>query len=436
MNRLLVNTRALLVLILTLITSIAFATKLQSILIKESPGKTSIFCSLTSIPTYREFILTSPLRAVVDFQQTNAPSQLTRVPIGHQLIKQIRMGHPTPQTLRLVFDLKNSSRIKIEQWKPSVNGHQGLRIDLISNAHNSGKITLPKARPAPHPYNPPQKSSKPIIVRNAPHGALRDVVIVIDAGHGGKDPGAIGPRRNAEKNVVLGIALRLKQFIDRQPGMHAVMTRKGDYYVGLRERLHITRQYNADMFVSIHADAFNNKLSNGASVFALSPRGATSEAARWLAEKENYSELGGVNLRGLDDRNGLIRTVLLDLSQTATINAGLQIGGSVLSYLNQMTTLHSHKVEQARFVVLKSPDVPSILVETGFITNPREEYNLSSAAYQNRLAAAIFNGAKKYFWEHPPHGTRVEAMLGGSNYLVHAEAHPRWQLFKSRGSTA
>lgn len=439
--------QALYYVLLILISSMSYATQLQSLVIKETPSQTSIFCTLSSSTTYHGFILQAPYRAVIDFQHTNASNQLTQSPMRHQLINQIRIGHPNPQALRLVFDLKQASMIKITPWKANVHGPEGLRIDLMSKSPQiqpSKTLHYPKPQitPQPHQYIPPKTASKPVFTHSAPRGPLRDVIIVIDAGHGGKDPGARGARQHLEKNVVLSIALRLKQLIDRQPGMHAVMTRRGDYYVGLRERLDMTRKYNADMFVSIHADAFNNSNSNGASVFALSPRGATSEAARWLAEKENYSELGGVNLRGLDDRNGLIRSVLLDLSQTATINAGLQIGECILGYLKQMTTLHSRKVEQARFVVLKSPDIPSVLVETGFITNPREEYNLSNPTYQNKLAYAIFNGLKRYFWNHPPHGTRVEAMLGGSNYLIHAEAslspvsNTKWQLLSSKGHMA
>jgi N-acetylmuramoyl-L-alanine amidase len=238
----------------------------------------------------------------------------------------------------------------------------------------------------------------------------RDVIIVLDPGHGGHDPGAIGPAHRVEKDVTLAIAKTLKQRIDKQPGMRAVLTRAGDYYVGLRERLNITRKYNADVFISIHADAFKHSHSHGVSVFALSQRGATSEAARWLAEKENYSELGGVNLKRLDDKNGVIRSVLLDLSQTATITAGLQLGAQVLQNMGNMTSLHNYRVEQARFVVLKSPDTPSILIETGFISNPQEAKNLSNPRYQSRLSEAIFSGLKQYFWIHPPHGTRLETL--------------------------
>ena len=188
--------------------------------------------------------------------------------------------------------------------------------------------------------------------------------------------------------------------------MVAVLTRNGDYFIDLRRRLDISRRYHADIFVAIHADAFTNTQSHGASVFALSQRGATSEAARWLAEKENYSELGGVNLKDLDDKNGMVRSVLIDLSQTATIQAGLKMGTNVLRNLGSITSLHNHKVEQARFVVLKSPDTPSILVETGFISNPNEEQKLASAAYQEQLSQAIFNGIYQYFREYPPRGTQ------------------------------
>lgn len=458
--------RVLFWLLVSCIVSISHAAVLQSVIVTPSSEKTSIVCTLDSLPSFRYFTLSAPYRAVVDLNQSTSSLHWNQIPIGGSVIERLRGGRSDSGTLRLVFDLKQPSDIKIVNWKTGMSGAQGIRIDLVPRKPGARPVlavqhsappspSLPKNRqysePVPHVYQPPPSakmpqtpplpssaSAKPITAKHAPSKGLRDVVIVIDAGHGGKDPGAMGPRRNVEKNVVLAIAYKLKQQIDRQPGMRAVMTRSGDYYIGLRERLNITRKYNADLFVSIHADAFNNKNSNGASVYALSPTGATSEAARWLAEKENYSELGGVDLSGLDDRNGLIRTVLLDLSQTATINAGLQVGDKVLRHLDQMTTLHHNKVEQARFVVLKSPDVPSILVETGFISNPREEYNLTSPAYQTRLSQAIFNGIKRFFWDAPPQGTRIEAMSGGNRILAQASTHTvqsagKWQILKPRG---
>lgn len=261
------------------------------------------------------------------------------------------------------------------------------------------------------------KTSVPVKVPAVPK-RLRDVLVVIDPGHGGKDPGASGARKTLEKHVVLSISKRLKTIIDAQPGMKAVLTRKGDYYIGLRERLRIARKCDADIFVAIHADAYINRESNGASVFALSQTGATSEAARWLAEKENYSELGGVNLSELDDQNGVVRSVLIDLSQTATIGASVNMGERILKSLGGITRLHNDKIEQARFVVLKSPDIPSVLVETGFISNPREERNLSNSQYQQRLAQAIFQGIKAYFWEFPPYGSRIEALSSARMHIV------------------
>ena len=437
------------VLILSFMVSVCQSAVLKSLMVTNDPGKTSIVCTFSSIPFYKSFLLSSPARAVVDLEKTTSKLNFKTISVGQGLVQHLRGGYPNPNRLRLVFELNGAADIKMMDWKTGMNGAQGIRIDLISRTASKQLAARPSQQreiyePTPHIYQPPPSAlipsdtslnkvhfhhnvagQKPIAIRHAPGKGLRDVVVVIDAGHGGKDPGAMGPRRNVEKNVVLSIAHKLKQRINSQPGMRAVMTRNGDYYVGLRERLNIARKYNADLFVSIHADAFNNRHSSGASVYALSSRGATSEAARWLAEKENYSELGGIDLSGLDDNNGLIRTVLLDLSQTATINSGLQIGESVLQHLDRITTLHHNKVEQARFVVLKSPDIPSILVETGFITNPREEFNLTSPAYQMRLSQAIFEGINRFFLDSPPHGTRMEAMVDGGKLSMAKADIPR-----------
>lgn len=235
------------------------------------------------------------------------------------------------------------------------------------------------------------------IIKPAPHR----IVIVIDPGHGGKDPGAIGSLGTREKTVVLKIANHLANLINHQSNMHAVLTRNGDYFVGLRDRIALARKGKADLFISIHADSFLGNTSNGVSVYALSRRGATSEAARWLAKRENYSELGGVNLTGLDDQSHLLRSVLIDLAQTATTRDSLLLGGSLLNSLNNVTTLHYTRVEQAPFVVLKSPDIPSVLIETGFISNPNEEKRLRDADYQNKIAIALFDGIQSYLKKYP-----------------------------------
>lgn len=421
-----------------------FSAQLKSVALKQQGNQTSLFLTINGPFTHKVFFLSNPERVVVDLKETQLAVNLNQLGLINGLVRQVRSGHSDPRTLRLVFDLNQKVQLRSSPWKPN-GAFGGVRVDLVHSgrpvspivAHIPSKIApaVPQKSPIkiktaqqtklPAPIEPKQPAhpilanQQPIKVSGKPSN-LRDVIVVLDAGHGGKDPGARGPHHSREKDVVLAITLKLKQLIDKQPGMRAVLTRSGDYYVGLRQRLDIARKYNGDIFVAIHADAFNNPHSNGASVFALSQRGATSEAARWLAEKENYSELGGVNLGDLDDQNGVVRSVLIDLSQTATINSGLQMGGRVLNQLGNFTNLHNNKVEQAGFMVLKSADIPSILVETGFISNPVEERNLTNPRYQARLSQAIFQGIKGYFWENPPHGSRLEAMTTNNVHLVRA----------------
>ena len=392
------------------ISGLSLAARLESVVVQESAGRSTVFCTFSGSFQHKSFLLRQPNRAVVDFPSTTTGVNAKNIRLRHDLISNIRSGNANSNTLRLVFDLRQDASMRATLWQPTNRNMRGLRIDLVPIAVKSlpqWRNSSPILKAPIHPVKPlPIAASAPRM--HLPRSNMRDVIVVLDPGHGGKDPGAMGMGRNVEKQVVLAIALKLKQLIDRQPGMRAVLTRNGDYYIGLRERMNIARRHNADIFVAIHADAYNNPLSHGASVFALSQRGATSEAARWLAEKENYSELGGVNLSHLDDRSGVIRTVLIDLSQTATIDASLQMGERVLSYLGRLTSLHKDHVEQARFVVLKSPDIPSILVETGFVSNAYEASHLSSSAYQERLSRAIFNGLQSYFWEYPPHNTLIE----------------------------
>lgn len=422
-----------------------FAAQVTQITSSQTGIKNSLYFAVQGPFTHQIFTLKQPDRVIIDLNSTQLGFNLSQLHLSSTLIKKIRASMTNAKTLRIVLELNQSVTAASSPW--SVAGSlQGLRIDLNAKSpslaplpmkpvvYNNGKTaTTALKAPTARPINKESFSSvsktmssqrtvithnQPIQVVHKPTNSLRDVIVVLDAGHGGKDPGARGPKNSREKQVVLAITLKLKQLIDRQPGMHAVLTRSGDYYVGLRDRLTIARKYNGDIFVSIHADAFNNPHSNGASVFALSQGGATSEAARWIAEKENYSELGGVNLGELDDSNGVVRSVLIDLSQTATINASLEMGSRVLGQLNRFTRLHNNRVEQARFMVLKSPDIPSILVETGFISNPVEERNLTSPSYQTRLSQAIFDGLKTYFWNNPPQGTRIEAMLSKQFHIV------------------
>ena len=408
------------------------AAQLQKVEVRQQGGKVSLYFVLTEAVPHKAFTLTNPDRIVVDFENTRLAFNLKSLTLRNHLIKLVRSGSPTPHSLRLVFEVTDPVKFNASSDQRVQKANHAFSLNVFSS--RAAALLSPKAsnlsnlKSSPRP--PAISSSKnqsiteqlqnkvnhPVQAVSMPKGKLRDVVVVIDPGHGGHDPGAMGPYRSQEKQVTLAIARQLKQVIDRQPGMHAVLTRTGDYYVGLRDRLTIARRYNGDIFVSIHADAFNNPASSGASVFALSQRGATSEAARWLAEKENYSELGGVNLKALDDNSGLVRTVLIDLSQTATISASLKMGDRVLKNLHTMTRLHDQRVDQARFMVLKSPDIPSILVETGFISNPREARDLTSPRYQAKLSQAIFQGIKSYFWDYPPQGSRIEALAGNNPY--------------------
>ncbi len=259
---------------------------------------------------------------------------------------------------------------------------------------NTAKNTKVHASPVEKSSQAKRKQAK------AKPAVMRSLVVVIDPGHGGKDPGATGVAGNKEKNVVLAISKILSRELVRQSGARVFLTRSRDEFIPLRQRLAIARRYKADLFIAVHADAaFQNTTANGASVFALSERGATSEMARWLAEKENQSELvDGVFV----NKDQMLRSVLLDLSQTHTIRVSLEMGQNILNQLSTMTDLHYTQVEQAAFVVLKSPDIPSLLVETGYLSNPQQEKQLVNPAYQQKLAAAIAKGVKAYFERHPP----------------------------------
>ena len=251
----------------------------------------------------------------------------------------------------------------------------------------------------------------------------RDLIIAIDAGHGGEDPGAIGKNGTREKDVVLAIARALAQRVDTEPGMKAVLTRDGDYFVPLRDRMRRARAQQADLFVSIHADSIRDRSVDGSSVYILSQRGATDEAARWLAERENASDLiGGVSL---DDKGDVLASVLLDLSQSASLSASEAAAERVLHQLNQVGEIRKPLVQQARFIVLKSPDIPSMLVETAYISNPQEEQRLRGPAQQAKLAAAIHRGIRDYFYSDPPAGTRVGQLAAGTPRTV---AHCRRRL--------
>jgi N-acetylmuramoyl-L-alanine amidase len=310
----------------------------------------------------------------------------TKVSADDPHIAGLRVARNRPGIVRLVLDLKAEVRPQIFALKPV--GEYGYR--LVLDVHPL--VALDPLAQLIEQAHKAQPAEKPKVARLA--------TIVIDAGHGGEDPGAIGRRGSREKDVTLGIARRLKGLIDAEPNMRALLTRDGDYFLPLHVRVDKARRVRADLFVSIHADAFVRPHAHGSSVFALSERRATSEAARWLARKENEADLvGGVSL---DVKDKYLAQTLLDLSQTATIDHSLRLGNSVLKRLGGVNTLHKPRVEQAGFAVLKAPDVPSILVETAFISNPQEEKRLNDEAYQQRLARAILEGIRDYVGRHPP----------------------------------
>jgi N-acetylmuramoyl-L-alanine amidase len=345
---------------------------------------------------FKLFSLSSPDRLVLDLEDVDPGEALSalqgKVTDDDPYISKLRVARNRPGVVRLVLDLKTEVKPQVFALKPIAEYGYRLVLDLYPLVPDDPVLALIESDGKLTPEYSGSPGSQPAVARLA--------TIVIDPGHGGEDPGAKGRHGSYEKNVTLMIARRLKKLIDAEPDMRAMLTRNGDYYLSLAARVEKARRVKADLFVSIHADAFVRPYARGSSVFALSERRATSEAARWLAKSENDSDLiGGVNL---DVKDRYLAKTLLDLSQTATIDYSLKLGQSVLAELGRVNTLHKDRVEQASFAVLKAPDVPSILVETAFISNPQEEKRLNDEAYQNRLAHAILEGIKRYISKHPP----------------------------------
>ena len=339
---------------------------------------------------YTIFSVKDPQRLVLDLETNEISPALAelngKVAGEDPYIQGLRVARNRPGVVRLVLDLKAEVKPQIFTLPPIADYGHRLVLDIhpVVEVDPLAQLLQESAqtRPAPKP------------------GVTRLATIVIDAGHGGEDPGAIGRRGSREKDITLTIAKRLKALIDAEPNMRALLTRDGDYFLPLHARVEKARKVRADLFVSIHADAFTRPNVRGSSVFALSDKRATSELARALAKKENESDLiGGVALQSTDDH---VRRTILDLSQTATIDYSLRLGSSVLKQLGGVNELHKPRVEQASFAVLTAHDVPSILVETAFISNPQEEKRLNDSAYQDKLARAILDGIKDYVAKHPP----------------------------------
>ena len=376
------------------------------------------------------FTVPDPQRLVVDIEGLELNPTLkglvAKIESGDPYIKQVRVGQNRPNVVRLVFDLKEEVKPQVFTLAPVGTYNHRLIFDLypvktvdpIAAMIEKGEWTpgapgtdpLQTATPAtltppavattppPAAATPPVAAVKPEPA--APARVTRMITIALDPGHGGEDPGAIGSQGTREKDIVLAIAKRLKFKLEEQPNIRVMLTRDGDYFVPLGTRVDKARKVQADLFVSLHADAFMLPSARGSSVFVLSEKGATSSAARWLANKENLADaIGGVNMKGHDAQ---LASVLLDLSTTAQINDSMKLGRAVLSEIGGIAKLHKGAVEQAGFAVLKAPDIPSILIETAFISNPQEEAKLRDNGYQDEIANAITKGIKRYFSKNPP----------------------------------
>jgi N-acetylmuramoyl-L-alanine amidase len=377
--------RTCLVVVALLQATIAFAAAdLQEVRLWASPDSTRVVLDLSAPVSYSVFTLSDPERVVIDLEQLRADSVRLPASTAVGIVSGVRVAARDNGGVRVVLDL--TTRVEPKSFLTPPNETYGHRLVVDLGL---------------------QQALHPVKIASDGNGQ-RDVVVAIDAGHGGEDPGAIGKSGTREKTVALAIARKLAERINAEPGMRAVLTRDGDYFVQFRERIKRARDQNADLFVSVHADAFVNRSVRGSSVYVLSTRRASNEAARWLADRENAADLiGGVSL---DDKSDVLASVLLDLSQNASISASREAATRVLEELDRVGQLKKSEVQHASLIVLTSPDVPSMLVETAYISNPEEERRLRDPDHQSQLAGAIQSGVHRYFYDNPPPGTRI-AML-------------------------
>ncbi|MFC6338999.1 AMIN domain-containing protein [Pseudomonas sp. CCM 7891] len=403
------------------------ASQVRSVRLWRAPDNTRLVFDLSGPVQHSVFTLTAPDRLVIDINGATLAAPLN-VATANTPIIAMRSAQRTPSDLRVVIDLKKVVTPKSFSLTPNAQYGNRLVVDLFDNPADAAPPPAPIPRVATVPAVPVNPSQPQVKLPPPPASTgRRDVIVVIDAGHGGEDPGASGSRGQHEKDVVLAIARELQRQINGMKGYRAELTRTGDYFIPLRGRTEIARKKGADLFVSIHADAAPSRAAFGASVFALSDRGATSETARWLADSENRSDLiGGAGNVSLDDKDRMLAGVLLDLSMTASLTSSLNVGQKVLSNIGRVTPLHKQRVEQAGFMVLKSPDIPSILVETGFISNSKEASKLATRSHQQALARSISAGVGQFFQQNPPPGTYV-AWLRDSGKIAQGPREHRVQ---------
>jgi N-acetylmuramoyl-L-alanine amidase len=367
-----------------------------------APDQTRVVIDTAAEVSHTIFSLDHPPRLVIDIPDARLTGKLPTVESSDKLLAGIRSGIRAGVDLRIVLDLKQKVQVKSFLLRP--NDHYGHRLVVDLSPLQAGDDAAAAARSAL------QRSP---IARRAKQ---REVVVAIDAGHGGEDPGAIGAGGAHEKDITIAIARKLAHLVKRERGMRPILVRDGDYYVSLRKRIAIARKHQADIFVSIHADACNDPHVGGSSVYTLSYRGASSEAAKWLADKENSADLiGGIDLSDSDDE---LATVLLDMTQSATMEHSALAAQRVLASLKRLGHVHEARVQKAGFVVLKAPDIPSMLVETAYISNPDEEKRLRNRAYQTHLAKAILAGIKDYFESFPPPGTILAATETARQHVI------------------
>ncbi|NEZ03465.1 AMIN domain-containing protein [Wenzhouxiangella sp. XN201] len=375
----------------------ATAGEVRNLRVWAGPDSTRAVLDLDQRVEYSLFTLDDPARIVIDIEGADLGRELLLDEEHSGVIRSVRHGVRNGHDLRVVLDLEDGARPQSFLLAPAGEYGHRLVVDLYPEDAQSPDERVREA------------------VRSAMDGE-RDMIVAIDAGHGGEDPGAIGAAGSYEKNVTLAIARELEKRINEQSGMRGVLIRTGDYYIPLEERFARAREARADLFVSVHADAFRDRRVRGSSVYVLSRRGASSEAARLLAKSENRADLiGGVKLERGDD---VLSSVLLDLSQSVAMEYSAGAAESILDEIGRVGKRHRDRVERANFVVLRSPDVPSVLVEVGFISNPHDEANLGSAAHRGRIAQAIVNGVRQHFYATAPQGTWIAANRSGDQHIV------------------
>ena len=392
--------RLILVIALSLMALPSWANQLKSVRVWPSPDNTRVVLDMSSAPNFNYFTLSGPSRLVIDLKGASNAANLARIENKSELVRKIRESTPLEKgSMRLVLDLSSSIKPVVFPLAPA--GPYGHRLVIDLPYEEKGGAT---AQPAPV------------------GGQGKAIVIAIDPGHGGEDPGSIGPRRTYEKRVTLAVSQKLAALIDREPGMRAVMTRRGDYFVALNKRSEIARKAKADLLVSVHADSFHNSTPRGASVWVLSTNRANREMGSWLEKQEKQGELlGGVGkVLAESDPNPYLAQTFLDLSMDKSRAEGYDVSRQILRSMGRVARLHKKAPEHASLAVLKAPDIPSVLVETGFISNHAEEKLLATASYQDQLARAIFEGIRNYYRSHPTKGP----MMTGKGQQVASVSQP------------